>query len=305
MEKAKKIAEIAQHKKPAMNQIEVTINRIVQEKIGLEDGLSWFDALDLVGQKEAIRNLILFIKQAHPDKDSIAKGLESAPIKKTMTPVVLLKVNENFKVALDKIGSLPDSEIRNSYMTLVSVFKAADRNRRQTQCKNGCTHEWHNLSPNTMEPNQTLTFHPKKAKLLKYIFIALAIDLTGIVFIYGGQMEGWFALVFGVMVSAVVIAQFLPNATYIRLTSQGFEIRALYRSWFVKWDEVEQFGYGSIKGREYVVFNYSKNHTRNKTMKYLGRAISGVEGGCDTLGHPSKEMVKVFNEWKAKYSGKH
>lgn len=51
-----------------------------------------------------------------------------------------------------------------------------------------------------------------------------------------------------------------------------------------------------------IVFNYSKSHTKNKTMKYLGKTISGAEGGFDTYGHSAKELVKILNEWKEKYS---
>jgi hypothetical protein len=133
-----------------MNQTEIIINKISQDKISFDDGLDWFDNLDLIQQKEVIRLLVYFIRQAHPDKDSINLGLETAPIRLTMTPVVLLKTQENYKVALDKIIALPDAEINKSFVTLMSVFKAADKKRREISCKNGCTHAWHHLNANSI-----------------------------------------------------------------------------------------------------------------------------------------------------------
>jgi hypothetical protein len=129
-----------------MTENELIINRISQDKIGFDDGLAWFGKLDLINQKEIIHKLIYFIQQSHPDKDSIDLGLEIAPIKKTMTPVVLLKTQDNLNIALNKIIDLPDSEIHKSFITLISIFKVADKKRREIWCKNSCTHEWHNMT---------------------------------------------------------------------------------------------------------------------------------------------------------------
>jgi len=133
-------------KADCMTDNEVIINKISQDKIGFDDGLEWFDKLTLTGQKEIIQQLTYFIKQTHPDRETIDLGLENAPIKKTMTPVILLKTQENYNLALNKIIDLPDSEIRKSFITLTSVFKVVDKKRRESECKNGCTHDWHNLT---------------------------------------------------------------------------------------------------------------------------------------------------------------
>jgi hypothetical protein len=132
-------------KKDTVTENEIIINKISQDKIGFDDGLAWFDKLDLVNQKEIIQKLIYFIQQSHPDKESIDLGLEIAPIKKTMTPVILLKTQEHYNLALNKIADLPDSEIRKSFIVLISVFKIADKRRGDIWCKNGCTHDWHNI----------------------------------------------------------------------------------------------------------------------------------------------------------------
>jgi hypothetical protein len=129
-----------------MTQTEIYINRISQDKVSLTDGISWFKALDKILQKEVIELLIYYILQSHPDNESLELGLRMEPIMVTMTPVVLLKTNNNLKVALDKILALPDYEIKKSFAALICVFKSADQKRRETSCKNGCSHEWHNLS---------------------------------------------------------------------------------------------------------------------------------------------------------------
>ncbi len=61
-----------------------------------------------------------------------------------MTPVVIFKT-QSLKIAINKIENLPDSELSKSFVIMLSIFKTADTYRRETDCKHGCNHEWHNL----------------------------------------------------------------------------------------------------------------------------------------------------------------
>jgi len=127
-----------------MTEEEIIINKIAQDKLDFDKGVKWFDGLVDDRKKEIIEKLTVFIQQSHPTKDSIDSGLESAPIKPTMTPVIIFRTKE-LKIALDKIKVLPKDEWSKAFVTMLSVFKAADTKRRETFCKDGCTHEWHNL----------------------------------------------------------------------------------------------------------------------------------------------------------------
>jgi hypothetical protein len=62
-----------------------------------------------------------------------------------MTPIVILKTN-NFKIALSKILKLPEDEYRKAFITLITIYKESDTYRRNSWCKDGCSHEWHNLN---------------------------------------------------------------------------------------------------------------------------------------------------------------
>jgi hypothetical protein len=129
-----------------MTQNEIHINRISQDKINLNDGITWFSNLDIFQKREIIQNLAYFIQQAHPDKDSIDIGIKAAPVKETMTPVVIIKTTKSISIALNKIIALPDSELDKSFKILICIFRAADTKRREGSCKHGCSHEWHNLT---------------------------------------------------------------------------------------------------------------------------------------------------------------
>ncbi|MBS2101136.1 DUF5958 family protein [Carboxylicivirga linearis] len=127
-----------------MTEIEININKYAQNKLTDSEMLDWFDQFDLTGQKEIRDKLIMFAQQAHPTDELILTAIKTAPIKETMTPVVLFKT-QTFKIATNKIVDLPDSELRKSLIIMLSIFKTADTYRRETECRNGCGHEWHNI----------------------------------------------------------------------------------------------------------------------------------------------------------------
>lgn len=127
-----------------MTEIEIHINKYVQNKLTDSEIMDCFDQLDLTKQNEIRDKLSMFIQQTHPTEDLINKAIQFLSIKETMTPVVLFKT-QTLNSAINKIDKLPDSKLRKSIIVLFGVFKIADTHRREINCKVGCTHDWHNI----------------------------------------------------------------------------------------------------------------------------------------------------------------
>ncbi|MDJ1498318.1 DUF5958 family protein [Cytophagaceae bacterium DM2B3-1] len=123
---------------------EVLLNKIAQNKLPLEDGIQWYDCLDEEQQKKAMYHMMFYLSQSGPTPETIVQGIEEAPIKKTMTPVVIFQKN-NLSLAFQKISKLPATEYRKSFIVMLSIFKASDTLRREKWCKGECSHEWHHL----------------------------------------------------------------------------------------------------------------------------------------------------------------
>ncbi|WP_405293041.1 DUF5958 family protein [Algibacter sp. Ld11] len=145
-----------------MKEEEIIINKIAQGKTSIESGIEWFDSLSDSDRKRAIFLTKFFTEQSHPNEKIIETAISKIPLKPTMTPIVILKTN-NFKVALSKISKLPEDEYRKAFITLITTYKESDTYRRNTWCKDGCSHEWHNLKENT-------TYNNVYKKLLKLVF---------------------------------------------------------------------------------------------------------------------------------------
>jgi len=128
-----------------MTEIEININKYAQDKLTDSEIMEWFDRFEFSQKKEIRDKLIMYLQQSNPSDELISTAIKTAQIKETMTPVVLFKT-QTFKIAVNKIVNLPDSELRKSFIIMLSIFKTADTYRRETECRNGCGHEWHNIN---------------------------------------------------------------------------------------------------------------------------------------------------------------
>lgn len=127
-----------------MNDLQLTINKIAQGVITLEEGLAWFDSSDSESRLEIMGSLDLCIHQSHPNREDIERGIQLSGLKETYSPCVLIR-KKHINEARAKVLAMPELDQRRAFILFVSVFGVADKRRRETQCKDGCKHEWHNI----------------------------------------------------------------------------------------------------------------------------------------------------------------
>ena len=101
---------------------EIILNKIAQERIKCIDGIQWFDLLTDEKKEEVNKLLIFYIQPSHPKEKDPEIRLEVAPIQKTVTPLVIIKSHQ-LNIALQKISSLPENEMRKSFIVMMSILK--------------------------------------------------------------------------------------------------------------------------------------------------------------------------------------
>lgn len=148
-----------------------------------------------------------------------------------------------------------------------------------------------------------------KEKVLKpSLFKTAFLLIISLLFVYLGfyimeknNITAWFSIVFFGLCAIVFIIQLLPNASYLKLNNQGFEIKSLFKSNFTKWSDVEKFRSGYAGGRKMVMFNYTQTHKKYKLGKKMSKFVSGNEAGLpDSYGMKVKDLVDLMNDWKLK-----
>jgi hypothetical protein len=130
-----------------MDIIEKQINLIAQNRIEFNEGVALILNNPDFDFKKIFNLLRFFIFNSIPEKatystDTYQKAIFSIPLRQTFTPIVLLTKFPT-KIAFLKLRELPENEYEKIIISLLWIFKITDTERRETECKNGCGHDWH------------------------------------------------------------------------------------------------------------------------------------------------------------------
>ncbi len=133
-----------------MGKLEKQINLIAQNKIDFDEGQNLIIKSLEFDFNETFEILKYFILNSIPNKsnycsDSYQKAIISIPLKQTFTPIIILN-KFSVKDAFKRLSELSESEYEKIIISLLWIFKITDTERRQTECKNGCEHYWHNIT---------------------------------------------------------------------------------------------------------------------------------------------------------------
>jgi hypothetical protein len=144
-----------------------------------------------------------------------------------------------------------------------------------------------------------LILRPKKAKTIQLILLSLMFCVGGWWMISRGETFGWVALIFFGLGFLIGLVMLLPNASQLKLTPEGFEVTALFRKRFTKWDEVTLFRVGAINGQVMVVFDYTAAHQSQPNAKRFSKTMAGWEGAVSNQYDITPEaLADLLNEWR-------
>jgi hypothetical protein len=105
----------------------------------------------------------------------------------------------------------------------------------------------------------------------------------------------------GVVVAFVVL---LPGSTYLRLTPEGYEMRAAFRTWKQPWQHIERFqAYRNpTSWNRLVGIIYDPSYKGHVRARRLNRSLAGVDDALrDTFGLSADELANLMNEWLNRY----
>jgi hypothetical protein len=124
------------------------LNRVAQGRLPFSEAVQWFDALPQEDQQPWLKTLALMCHQAHPQPQEIDPAITLGGLKPTFTPCVMLKTAAQPGHVLGRVANLPTEERQKAFRLLFALYCIADTRRRENQCRNGCSHEWHNFDKN-------------------------------------------------------------------------------------------------------------------------------------------------------------
>jgi hypothetical protein len=121
---------------------EIFVNQLAQKVIDMAQGLAWFARHGLDEKRSILRNIYVFVQQAHPTPDDARDAISSSRLKPTLTPCVLL-AKPDIGTQLAKMASLPERELQTVFTLVVGLLGAADARRRTREPLDTMNHWWH------------------------------------------------------------------------------------------------------------------------------------------------------------------
>jgi len=147
------------------------------------------------------------------------------------------------------------------------------------------------------------TLYPKRWKSILFLLLTLGFTIGGVWMALDGEKMGWFISIFFGLGMLVFLINLSPQASYLKLNKEGFEVCSLFRKHKYHWNEVRDFGVGSISGNKMVMFNFSEEYKKAKKVRKISSTIAGAEGGLhDTFGLKAEELADLMNEYKYFYA---
>jgi hypothetical protein len=95
------------------------------------------------------------------------------------------------------------------------------------------------------------------------------------------------------------VVQLLPGASNLRIDRDGFTCRSLFRSWSVRWDEVDHFFVVSLRQsglRVHQMVGWNHLVAGGSRGRRLSSALAGCEGALpDTCGMKAAALADHLN----------
>ena len=151
---------------------------------------------------------------------------------------------------------------------------------------------------------------PSRRTWLLVLVISLAFVAVGLLALFGprpAEQEDvwvmWLCVGFFGLVAGVSVLQLLPQTSCLRLDTEGFTIRSLFREQTYRWDDVDTFGATRIGPNKMVGFNFAPHFRRAERLRGVSAALAGFEGALpDTYGMKAEELAHLMNEYKYRHA---
>lgn len=129
----------------AVDQTDLRLNLLAQEKLTLREGLAWFESLSEPEKRGVLHRLIVMAVQAQVTPQDGVESVRKSGLKATKNSAILVSRVKDHRLSLGKMATLPNQELIDSFQLMIIAFGLADSRRRELKCRTGCSHWWHQL----------------------------------------------------------------------------------------------------------------------------------------------------------------
>ncbi len=146
---------------------------------------------------------------------------------------------------------------------------------------------------------------PSRTKLIFFLALSLGFVAIGVAALCEGDLEVGISITLLFGLAALVFAiQLHPDASYLRLTPEGFYVRSLFRmSPLVPWSEAGDFRVETLPPARTRMVVYDSTNPKSQGLRKFNRAFVGATDGLpDSYGMKAEALAALMNEWRNLYA---
>jgi hypothetical protein len=115
--------------------------------------------------------------------------------------------------------------------------------------------------------------------------------------VLGWVTVGFFSL--GVPASLMMM---LPNATYLRLDEEGFEMGSFVKKQRYKWTDVADFRLGSVSGTRMIAIVFEPEYEPLRLVRRVVGSLAGAEAAIPNhYNAPLEQVLEALRAWKDRF----
>jgi hypothetical protein len=129
------------------------------------------------------------------------------------------------------------------------------------------------------------------------LLVCAAFTAVGVAMLIDSAPKGWLVTSFFGLCTLIAAVNALPNASFLALDREGFEMRALFRTTRFRWSDIRTFGVATVGVQSMVVFTYTEPYRREHPA--ARRAFHDIEGALpDSYGHTPEQLAALLCDWQ-------
>jgi hypothetical protein len=149
-----------------------------------------------------------------------------------------------------------------------------------------------------------MTLYPARRRHLGLLAASVLLVAVGGWLIRAGDAFGWVCIVFFGLGAVAAAANLLPGRTGLHLDATGMELRSVFRSRLIRWDEVEAFFPAEVADRVLVCWDHAPGYTAQPALRAISLHMVGAEACLpDTYGLTPQALAALLNRWRREHAG--
>jgi len=135
----------------------------------------------------------------------------------------------------------------------------------------------------------------------------IVLTISSLLFVAAGFYTGiekpssYLGAIFFGLCFLIGFVQLLPQASYLKITDEGFTFCSLFRKTTVPWEKIQKFSHIRVGLNQMTAWNFAQGAYPESKLRSVSKSISGYDAAFpDTYGMKAEALAEFMNAYLAR-----